>query len=250
MAIYAIGNEIPPDMVRWYGADAASAFLQRLCLAVKDTDPGALVTYANYPSTEYLAAGAPCVDVASFNVYLEDAATFKKYLDRLQNIAGPKPLLITELGLDSRAHGEEAQAAFFSQQLPAAFAAGAAGTFAFAWTDEWWRGGKAVTDWQFGLVTREREPKPALPAVAEAYARLPFPPDLPWPSVTLAVCTHNNAATLADTCEALAMLDYPLASWRWFLWMMAPRTPPRACWWPASSACPPVASSPWSTTAG
>lgn len=23
----------------------------------------------------------------------------------------------------------------------------AAGTFAFAWTDEWWRGGKAVTDW-------------------------------------------------------------------------------------------------------
>lgn len=45
MAIYAIGNEIPPDMVRWYGADAASAFLQRLCLAVKDTDPGALVTY-------------------------------------------------------------------------------------------------------------------------------------------------------------------------------------------------------------
>lgn len=45
----------------------------------------------------------------------------------LQNIAGPKPLLITELGLDSRAHGEEAQAAFFSQQLPAAFAAGAAG---------------------------------------------------------------------------------------------------------------------------
>lgn len=59
---------------------------------------------------------------------------------------------------------------------------------------------------QFGLVTREREPKPALPAVAEAYARLPFPPDLPWPSVTLAVCTHNNAATLADTCEALAMV--------------------------------------------
>ncbi|KAL4450710.1 hypothetical protein ABPG77_001066 [Micractinium sp. CCAP 211/92] len=208
VAIYAIGNEIPPDMVRWYGADAASSFLQRLCLAVKATDPGALVTYANYPSTEYLGVGAPCVDVASFNVYLEDAATFKKYMDRLQNIAGPKPLLITELGLDSRAHGEEAQAAFFQEQLPAAFAAGVAGTFAFAWTDEWWRGGKAVTDWQFGLVTREREPKPALSAVAAAYARLPFLPDLPWPSVTLAVCTHNNAATLGDTCEALSKLDY------------------------------------------
>ncbi len=57
---------------------------------------------------------------------------------------------------------------------------------------------------QFGLVTREREPKPALSAVAAAYARLPFPPDLPWPNITLAVCTHNNAATLMGTCEALA----------------------------------------------
>lgn len=45
----------------------------------------------------------------------------------MQNIAGPKPLLITELGLDSRAHGEEAQAAFFREQLPVAFAAGVAG---------------------------------------------------------------------------------------------------------------------------
>ncbi|KAL4433764.1 hypothetical protein ABPG75_000205 [Micractinium tetrahymenae] len=208
VAMYAIGNEIPPDMIRWYGADAVSAFLQRLCLAVKATDPGALVTYANYPSSEYLGVGAPCIDVPPFNVYLEDTATFKKYLDRLQNIAVAKPLLITELGLDSKAHGADMQAEFFGEQLPVAFAAGVAGTFAFAWTDEWWRGGKAVTDWDFGLVTRDREPKPALEAVAVAYARLPFPPDLPWPSVTLAVCTHNNAATLADTCGALSKLDY------------------------------------------
>lgn len=60
-------------------------------------------------------------------------------------------------------------------------------------------------------MTREREPKPALSAVAAAYSRLPFPPDLPWPSITLAVCTHNNAATLGDTCEALSKVRPVLA---------------------------------------
>ncbi len=44
-------------------------FLARLCRAVKAEDPGALVTYVNYPSTEYLHLDF--VDFVSFNVYLE-----------------------------------------------------------------------------------------------------------------------------------------------------------------------------------
>src|SRR5262249_50501537 len=51
---YAIGNEISPSIVRWHGRRPVERFLERLHRAVKDEDPDGLVTYANYPSTEYL----------------------------------------------------------------------------------------------------------------------------------------------------------------------------------------------------
>ncbi len=47
-----------------------------------------------------------------------------------------------------------------------AFEEGACGAIAFAWTDEWWRGGFEVDDWAFGLVDRRRRPKAAARAVA------------------------------------------------------------------------------------
>ena len=48
---FAIGNEIPAPIVRWLGARRVERFLKRLYRAVKDVDPGALVTYVNFPST-------------------------------------------------------------------------------------------------------------------------------------------------------------------------------------------------------
>ena len=39
---------------------------------------------------------------------------------------------------------------------------GLAGTIFFAWTDEWFTGEQEITDWAFGLVTRDREPKKVL----------------------------------------------------------------------------------------
>ena len=50
--------------------------------------------------------------------------------------------------------------------IRAAFEEGACGAVAFAWTDEWWRGGHTVDDWAFGLVDAARQPKPALAAVS------------------------------------------------------------------------------------
>src|SRR5579864_9370271 len=52
---YLVGNEIPPDVVRWHGAEAVRAFLKELVELVRQEHPGALVSYANFPSTEYLA---------------------------------------------------------------------------------------------------------------------------------------------------------------------------------------------------
>ena len=81
---YAIGNEIPASIVRWHGARNIERYLGRLYDAVKDEDPESLVTYANYPTSEYLEL--PFLDVICFNVYLEAQGQFDSYLARLQTI--------------------------------------------------------------------------------------------------------------------------------------------------------------------
>jgi hypothetical protein len=43
-------------------------------------------------------------------VYLESRQSWEKYLTRLQNLAGDRPLLLAEVGVDSRRNGEERQA--------------------------------------------------------------------------------------------------------------------------------------------
>lgn len=204
---YALGNEIPASIVRWHGRRRIEAFLRRLYRAAKREDPGGLFTYTNYPTTEYLRL--PFLDLFCFNVYLESPERFEAYLARLQNLAGEKPLLLGELGLDSRRHGRNKQAESLRGQLRAAFAGGCAGAFAFAWTDEWHRGGHDIQDWDFGVLTRDRRAKPALAAVRQAFSEVPFPADTSWPRITVVVCSFNGARTIRDTMEGLRRLAYP-----------------------------------------
>ena len=204
---YMIGNEIPAPIVRWYGNRRVERFLERLYRAAKAEDPDSLVTYVNYPTTEYLQL--PFVDFVCFNVYLESQESFEAYLARLQNIAGDRPLVIAEIGLDSRRHGEDAQASALDWQVRTVFAAGGAGAFVFAWTDEWHRGGYDIEDWDFGLTGRDRTPKPALAAVCDAFAEVPFPPGIRWPRISVVVCSFNGENTIRDCCEGLRELEYP-----------------------------------------
>jgi GT2 family glycosyltransferase len=204
---YAVGNEIPAPIVRWHGRRKIERFIERLYRAAKHEDPEALVTYVNYPTTEYLQL--PFLDLCCFNVYLESEEVLRAYLFRLQNLAGDKPLLMAEIGLDSRRNGDQTQAEQLAWQIRTTFNAACAGSFIFAWTDEWHRGGFDVEDWDFGLVTRDRQPKPALEAVTRAYEEAPFPPNFPWPRISVVVCTFNGAATIRDTLDHLLALDYP-----------------------------------------
>ena len=64
--------------------------------------------------------------------------------------------MLTEFGVDSMHNGAAEQAQILSWQVHAAFASGVAGTFVFAWTDEWFTGGHLIEDWAFGLVDRDR----------------------------------------------------------------------------------------------
>jgi GT2 family glycosyltransferase len=204
---YSVGNEIPSSIVRWHGRKRVERFLGRLCRATKEEDPGALVTYVNYPSTEYLRL--PEADLLAFNVYLERRGTLERYLSRLQNLADDRPLLLAEVGLDSRRNGEEMQAEILRWQIETCLEAGCAGTFVFAWTDEWHRGGYEILDWDFGLTTRDREPKPALESVRQAFNPGPRIASSPLPRMSVVVCTYNGARTLGQCLEAALTLHYP-----------------------------------------
>jgi GT2 family glycosyltransferase len=204
---YSVGNEIPASVVRWHGRRRIERFLARLCAAVRAADPGALLTYVNFPSTEYLRV--PAADVVSFNVYLEDRDRLVAYLARLQNLAGERPLLLAEIGLDSLRNGEDAQGRAVARQVRDAFAAGCAGAFVFAWTDEWHRGDSEVLDWDFGLTDRDRRSKPALRAVSAAFAAAPPAAPADAPLISVVVCTRNGAPTLRECLEGVLALDYP-----------------------------------------
>jgi O-antigen biosynthesis protein len=202
-----VGNEIPAPIVRWHGPRAIEAFIERLCGAAKAEDQDALVTYVNYPSTEYLEL--PFLDLACFNVFLESRKTFSDYVARLHNVVGDKPLLLTEIGLDSMRNGEEAQARHIGLQVGAAFEAGCAGAFVFSWTDDWHRGGSRIEDWGFGLTDAARKPKRSLAAVRYAFAQTPVSPVREWPRVSVVVCSYNGSATIADCLAGIERLDYP-----------------------------------------
>ena len=203
---YALGNEIPAQLVRWIGPARIERYLRDLYRAVKEEDPDALVTYVNYPTTEYLRL--PFLDLLSFNVYLEAQERLEAYLARLQTLAEERPLLLSELGLDSLRNGRDQQAHVLDWQLRSTFAAGAAGSFVFSWTDEWHRGGEDVDDWEFGLTDRQRQPKPAMLSVRLAYAEAPFPFG-DWPLISVVVCTFNGSRTIRECLDGLAELHYP-----------------------------------------
>ena len=114
----------------------------------------------NYPTTEYL--DLPFLDFYCFNVYLETPEKLEAYLAQLQNLAGDKPLVMAEIGLDSRRNSEAKQSETLDWQIRTIFAADVPECSSFAWTDEWYRGGYDIDDWDFGLTTRDRQPKPAL----------------------------------------------------------------------------------------
>jgi GT2 family glycosyltransferase len=204
---WSLGNEIPGPVVRWHGRRKVEGFLAGLYAEVKAQDPGGLVSYVSYPTTEYLEL--PFLDFAAFNVYLEAREKLAAYLARLQNLAGERPLLMTELGLCSRTHGEQRQAEVLDWQLRELFEAACAGAFVFSWTADWYVGGREIHDWDFGLTTRAREPKPALDAVQRAFAQVPARPQADWPRISVVVCSYNGSATIRDTLEGLRRLDYP-----------------------------------------
>ncbi|MGA4579558.1 glycosyltransferase [Limisphaera sp. VF-2] len=204
---YCVGNEIPPDIVRWSGPERVSRFLDGLVAIVRALDPEVLCTYANYPPTEYLqVTGA---DFVAFNVYLHHRPAYRNYLARLQMLAGDRPVVISECGVDALREGLDRQAELLEWQIEEAFRCGLAGIVVFSLTDEWHRGGHPILDWAMGLTTRDRQPKPAFATVQRQFHRAPLFPLPRAPRVSVVVASYNGARTLPQCLASLQCLQYP-----------------------------------------
>lgn len=208
---YLVGNEIPTTMVRWLGARRVIEFVEHLINVAREADPRPLYSYASYPPTEFLLPQN--VDFYSFNVYLERQRDFERYLARLQNLAEDKPLLFGEFGLDTMRKGEEMQAEVLKWHLESVVRGGAAGTIFFSWTDEWFTGGFEITDWEFGLVTRDRQPKKAFHVLKEMLSGAGYITERVklerYPKVSVIVCSYNGGKTLRDCLVSLDLVNYP-----------------------------------------
>jgi hypothetical protein len=204
---FSLGNEVRSDIVRWHGARAVSRFMGELYELGKSIAPDSLFTYSNYPSAEYLDLSF--LDFICFNVYLHRETDFRRYLTHLMAASGERPLVLSETGMDTIREGEEHQAELLTWQARAAFELGLSGFIVFAFTDEWHTGGAEISDWAFGLVTRERTRKRAFDAVSEVF-KSPLPPPLPvHPKASVVVPAYNAAATLGACLDSLAQLNYP-----------------------------------------
>ncbi|HEX9202409.1 MAG TPA: glycosyltransferase, partial [Vicinamibacteria bacterium] len=209
-ALFALSvvNEVPSDVVRWLGHEKVERFIDELVDIAHQEDPRALVTFASFPPTEYLHPRS--VDFYTMNVYLHRREKFRAYLQRLQNQADEKPLVLGEYGIDSLRNGEEEQAELLAMHLDEVYGQGLAGTCCFSYTDEWFTGGHPITDWAFGLVRRDRSPKPAFHRVAKVFREESPLPALPrYPKVSVVVCSYNGSKTLDGCLRSLETLRYP-----------------------------------------
>ncbi len=204
---YSVVNEISAEIVRWSGVARVEKFIDELVREAKTIDADCLCTFSSFPPTEFL--GPESIDFVCFNVYLHDPKQFEGYLERLQNLAGARPLVLGEFGMDSIREGEAQKCESLEWQIESACRAGLAGTVVFSFTDDWFRGGKVISDWGFGLTTPDRRPKESFQVVQRQYRLAPYFPLPRTPRVSVVVATYNGARTLQTCLESLARLNYP-----------------------------------------
>ena len=204
---YSVANEIASDIVRWNGAGAVAEFIDELVHEAKVIDPSCLYTYTNFPPTEYLRPRS--VDFLCFNVYLHQRKPFEQYLSRLQMVADAKPLVLGEFGMDTLRHGEQEQSEFLEAEIEAAFRRGLAGAVVFSFKDDWFRHGKQIDDWAFGLLSRDLKPKSSFAAVQRQFRVAPYFPPARAPKVSVVVACYNGARTLKACLDSLTRLNYP-----------------------------------------
>ncbi|MFO7654950.1 MAG: hypothetical protein R6X25_14200 [Candidatus Krumholzibacteriia bacterium] len=230
---YLVMNEPTPGHVLDQGIDGTRALLREIAVAVRHLDPGALVSFSNWPGAEMLREET--LDFQSANLYpfrpgiLVDAVGYEGMV-RLwsSGLSGDRPLLVTEFGQsvapaaragpDGPGGVDEAEHAEIMPRLAEAIVAGGgAGGAAFMWNDGWWKdndrpGDENVHDpddpeeW-FGLLAmdeigdRRGRERPALQALREwnrAVFTLPRSGSLPSRQVDVEIHHPSRAEALVS----------------------------------------------------
>lgn len=204
---YVIGNAIPESIVRWMGRHRLERILAKLCAVAKRQDPEGLVTYANSPATDYLNLDS--LDLVSFNMVPSPQVDFDRYLRRLQEIAGDRPLLLSEIGHDGTGDRRRRERTL-ARQLRSALAAGCAGGILVAEAAERRQVSHEGPGTQVRTIRTRAGPKPTmLAAVRSALADMPTERTRSWPRISVVVCTRNASSTIRECLDAIQQLDYP-----------------------------------------
>ena len=210
-AVFALSvvNEIPVDVVRFYGPGRVERFVEQLLAIAKSEAPSCLSTFVNYPTTEFLEVDG--CDFLCFNVYLHDEKKLGLYLERLQHNAGNKPLVLGEYGIDSEREGDVEQASMLTRHLKQVFRHGLAGSVIFAYTDDWFTGGHQIDNWFFGVTRVDRSDKVAATSLRQVWKNLPHAihEKQELPKVSVVVCSYNGGRTLRECLNSLMRLDFP-----------------------------------------
>ena len=109
---------------------------------------------------------------------------------------------------------EEEQAEMLGWHVDSVVKCGLAGTVFFAWTDEWFTGDQEITDWAFGIVTRDARAEEVILRLARKSS------DRTTRRSRIARCRGRRsspsssvpttaAKTLAECLESLGKLNYP-----------------------------------------
>jgi cellulose synthase/poly-beta-1,6-N-acetylglucosamine synthase-like glycosyltransferase len=198
LLLWSLGNEIPEWIFRELGGDFLAARLRALRDAVAAVDPLHPVTHQNWPVTRDLPL--PFLEVVSFNLYPAwprevVVRGYGEYIERdLKPIAGGRPLLITEFGMNTLETSPARQAETLGKCWEE-IRRRTAGGVVFEFVDEWWKNydnplappdywrrrhvpdDEQVHDLDpeeyYGIFTSQRTPKPAAETVRSMFAPSP-----------------------------------------------------------------------------
>ena len=104
--MFALGNEIPPSIVRWHGEARVTGFLRELYHEVKAAAPASAAHLCEL-SADRVPRPRLLRRLRRSTSTCTASPTCRAYLARLQHIAGHKPLLLAEAG--SRQHSRGAR---------------------------------------------------------------------------------------------------------------------------------------------
>ncbi len=195
IALWLLGREITPAAASIHG-DAILAWMKATTQSMHAARPGVLVSHGNWPPVRTL--NLSFMDLACFDVYPgwpPEVANigFGLYIkEKLLPVAGSRPLLVTEFGVNTIEVPEVHQGPIIRKCWKELINVGACGAVVFSFMDEWWKNydnpthepawwvdrKRAPDDAQthdrdpeehYGIVRADREPKPAVADIKAAF---------------------------------------------------------------------------------